>query len=64
MRKELAFLQKTTAAKDIKDKDVLERNGVTIARKEVGTGSYSKLLRAKQFERIRVCRVGQTFRTN
>ncbi len=48
MRKELAFLEKTTAAKNIKDEDVLERNGFTIARKEVVTGSYSKLLRAKQ----------------
>jgi hypothetical protein len=35
MRKELAFLKKTTAAKDIKDEDVFERNGFIIARKEV-----------------------------
>jgi hypothetical protein len=57
MRKELAFL-KTTAAKDIKDEDVLERNSFTIARKEVATGSYSKLFRAKhtQNEAI-VCKV-------
>jgi hypothetical protein len=50
MRKELAFLKKTTADKDIKDKDVLERNGFTIAQKEVATGSYSKLLRAKHIQ--------------
>jgi hypothetical protein len=58
MRKELAFLKKTTADKDIRDEDVLERNVLTIARKEVGTGSYSKLLRAKhsQNETI-VCKV-------
>jgi hypothetical protein len=48
MRKGLAFLKKTTATKDIKDEHVLERNGFTIARKEVATGSYSKLFRAKQ----------------
>jgi hypothetical protein len=44
MRKEFAFLKKTTAAKNIKNEDVLGRNGFTIARKEVGTGSYRKLL--------------------
>ncbi len=54
----MAFLEKTTAAKDIKDEDVLERNGFTIAREEVATGSYSKLFRAKhtQNEAI-VCKV-------
>jgi hypothetical protein len=41
---------KTTAAKDIKDEHVLERNSFTIARKEVATGSYSKLFRAKQIQ--------------
>jgi hypothetical protein len=46
MRNEL-FLKKTTAAKDIKDEHVLERRGFFIAREEVGTGSYSKLFRAK-----------------
>jgi hypothetical protein len=58
MRKELAFLKKTTADKDIRDEDVLERNVLTIARKEVGTGSYSKVLKAKhiQNEAI-VCKV-------
>jgi len=57
MRNKL-FLKKTTAAKDIKDEDVLESNGFTIARKEVATGSYSKLLRAKytQNEAV-VCKV-------
>jgi hypothetical protein len=58
MRKELAFLKKTTAVKDIKDEDVLERDGFIIARKEVGTGSYSKLLRAKQTQNEAiVCKV-------
>ncbi len=58
MRKELAFLKKTTAAKDIKDEDVLERNGFTIARKEVATGSYSKLFTAKQTQNEAiVCKV-------
>jgi hypothetical protein len=58
MRKELAFLKKTTAAKDIKDEDVLKKNGFVIDRKEVGTGSYSKLLRAKQTQNEAiVCKV-------
>ncbi len=47
MRKELAFLKKTTAAKDIKDEDVLKKNGFVIARKEVGMGSYSKHFKSK-----------------
>jgi hypothetical protein len=58
VRKEFALLKKTTAAKNIKNEDVLERNGSTIARKEVGTGFYSKLLRAKQTENEAiVCKV-------
>ncbi len=47
VKKELLFLKKTTAANDIKDEHVLERRGFFIAREEVGTGSYSKLFRAK-----------------
>jgi hypothetical protein len=54
MRKELAFLKKTTAAKDIRDEDVLERNCFIINRKEVGTGSYSKLLRIKQTKNVAI----------
>jgi hypothetical protein len=38
MRKELAFLKKITAAKDIKDEDVLEWNFFIFARKGVRTG--------------------------
>jgi predicted membrane metal-binding protein len=56
MRKKLAFLKKITAAIDIKDKDVLERNGFIITRKEVGTGSYNKLLRAKQTQNEAIVR--------
>ncbi|XP_054165941.1 DNA ligase 1-like [Oppia nitens] len=48
MRKEMALIKRSMAAKPIKDEDMLQRQGYQILRTEVKSGHYSRVYRAKQ----------------
>ena len=58
MRKEMALIRKSLGPKVIRDEEMIERQGLTILRTELKSGSFSKVYKAKQGDNERVvCKV-------